>query len=1182
MAGPVDLRLLRRARATRGYLVAGVAVGSATAILTLGQAWLLSRSLADIFSAGRLSTLAWAVGGLAAVFGTKALLAWANEWLAQRASAAVKSQLRRDILWARLERPLEATSSGGLVTLVIQGLDALDGYFSKYLPQLLLAVTVPLIVGVAVLTADLTSAVILALTLPLIPVFMALVGWTTESITRRRWAVQTRLANHFADLIAGLPTLQVFGRARAQAEGLRQTEARHRSETMRTLRVSFLSALVLELLATLSVAIIAVTVGFRVVFGDLDLATALFVLILAPEAYLPVRQVGVHYHDAADGLAAVESAFALIDPEPAAATAPEELPEERGKRHPTAPEELPEERGKRHEGPLLSLRALTHTYPGTSTPALRPVSFDVHAGEVVALAGPSGGGKTTLLNAVLGFLDPTSGSVTSSGTAIAQLPHWRDTIAYVGQSPGLLSGTVADNVRMGFPHATDAAVEDALRRAGAGTVPLAQTIGDDAEGVSAGERRRIAVARALLRVTLGRAKLLVLDEPTAGLDADTEAGLLHTLRGLGVAVLVVSHRPAVLAEADRVVQIQAPPSATTTVPEERSEARGPRHQGQPAALRDAPLVPREAPQGTRTSPLISPEAPRRVTATITVPEERSEARGSRHEGQPAALRDASLVPREAPQGTVLHGSRHEGRRPLIARLLDAVPGARLRLVGSVALAFCATAASVALMAVSAWLLSRAAEHPPVLYLEAAAVGVRFFGISRGAFRYTERLVSHDVALKLQSALRLETYGRLARTTLLGARRGDLLARVTADVEAIQDLVVRVWIPFASSAAVLVAAAAGIAWFSPGSALVLLATSVLAAAVVPWFSRLASARADEVSLPLRGDLADSARELSRVAVDLVAYGAAADRLDRFAAIDERLRQASARSAWVRGIGTAAQVLAAGAAVIGALVIGGSQVAAGTMPPVMLAVAVLTPLALHEALSSLILSAQTRTRARAALARVEAVLDAEPVGSGDRADAGIVVADPRLVVHELGAGWPGSPPVVEGLSLTVAAGEKVALVGPSGIGKTTVAATVLGLIPPRAGRVEVAGRIGYLAQDAHIFTTTVAENVRIGNRDASEADIADALARAGLHLDPGRMVGEGAENLSGGEARRLALSRLLVGRYQVLVLDEPTEHLDAATASALIDDIWSGSEEQPVLVITHDADLVARCDRVVTLA
>ncbi len=1127
MAGPVDPRLLRRARATRGYLAAGVAVGSATAVLTLGQAWLLSRSVADIFATGRLDTLGWAAGGLAVVFGLKALLAWANEWLGQRTSARVKSQLRRDVLAARLQRPLDQTSSGALVNLVTQGLDGLDGYFAKYLPQLLLAVTVPLVIAAAVLSADLTSAVILAVTLPLIPVFLALVGWTTEAVTRRRWAVQTRLANHFADLIAGLPTLQVFGRARAQARGLQLTETRHSVETMRTLRVSFLSALVLELLATLSVAVIAVTVGFRVVFGDLDLATALFVLILAPEAYLPVRQVGVHYHDAADGLAAVDQAFALIDGPAAAQREP-------ARREPAQPgADVP------GDGSLLSIRQLTHTYPGATAPALAPLSFDVGAGEVVALAGPSGAGKTTVLNAVLGFLAPSGGEVLLAGRPVGTATGWRERIAFVGQQPGLVSGTVADNVRLGFPRASDAAIADALRRAGAGSLPLAQGIGDEAEGVSAGERRRIAVARALLRVTLGRARLLVLDEPTAGLDADTEAELLRSLRGLGVAVLVVSHRPAVLAAADRVVRIDPPPEVAAAV----------------RAARVRTLTP--APQGQPGTPGVAQEL------------EASDGRSQR-----SAREERARASRTAETSS-------QADAPLLRRLFDAVPGARGRLALAILLAFAATGASVALMAVSAWLLSRAAELPPVLYLQAGAVGVRFFGISRGVFRYLERLVGHDVALRLQSALRLETYARLARTTLLGRRRGDLLTRVIADVEAIQDLVVRVWIPFASAAGVVAVTAAAIAVFSPGSAAVLLATSVAAALVVPWLARTASARADAVALPLRGRLADATRELARAAGDLVAYGAAEQRLAGVAAIDADLSRAAARSAWVRGLGSAAQVLAAGVAVIAALAIAGAQVSAGTLAPVLLAVAVLTPLALHEALSALILSAQTRTRARTALARVGELLEAEPVGAGDRPGSDLPVAVPGLELDGLAAGWPGSPPVVAGLTLSVRPGEKVALVGASGVGKTTVAATILGLIPARGGTVEVRGRVGYLAQDAHIFTTTIAENVRIGDRDASAGDIANALQRDGLALDPGRQVGEAGETLSGGEARRVALARLFVGDYQVLVLDEPTEHLDTATATALLDDIWATSAGQPLLVITHDPAVVARCDRTVTL-
>ncbi|MCA0252436.1 MAG: thiol reductant ABC exporter subunit CydD [Actinobacteria bacterium] len=1120
MAGPIDPRLLRRARATRIYLAAGVAVGSLTAVATLGQAWLISQSVADIVGTGGLRTLAWAVGGLAAVFGAKAVLTWAGEWLGHRAAAAVKSQLRRDLMTARLARPVDAPgSTAGLITLVTQGLDALDGYFSKYLPQLALAVTVPLVVGVAILGADLTSALIVALTLPLIPVFMALVGWTTEKLTRRRWATQTRLAGHFADLIAGLPTLQVFGRAKAQAEGLRRSETAHRGETMRTLRVSFLSALVLELLATLSVAVIAVTVGFRVLYGDLDLATALFVLILAPEAYLPVRQVGVHYHDAADGIAAADAAFDLIDAGAALATT------SHGGADPHATDGR---RGGSSGAAVLTVRGLSHTYPGTQSPALLPTSFEVHRGEVVALAGASGCGKTTLLNAAMGFLTPTAGSVSVAGP-----------VAWVGQQPGLIPGTVADNVRLGFPDATDLAVRDALDLAGGASIALDHLVGDEAEGVSAGERRRIAVARALLRVTLGRARLLVLDEPTAGLDAGTEAELLTTLRRLRVAALVVSHRPAVLAEADRVITLLAPRPATP------HEASTPIADGEVTANPSPTAVPSSA--SARATPATHAVIPAATTA----------------------------FPAEAVV------SPEPSKASLLRRVFAAVPGSRKRLTLAGGLAFLATGSSVALMAVSAWLLSRAAELPPVLSLYAPATAVRAFGIGRGAFRYAERLAGHDVALRLQSALRLETYTTLARTTLLGRRRGDLLTRVIADVEAIQDLVVRVWLPFASASLVLLATAGVLGILSPGAALVLLATSALAGLVVPALARRASTRADAAMLPLRGQLAESAHAIARTAPDLIAYGADGTWLTRFETIDRKLRSAAERSAVVRGIAGGTQVLAAGAAVIGALVIGGQQVASGTLAPVMLAVLVLTPLALHEALANLIASAQTHTRARAALDRVSEVLDAPPVGAGDRTDTGGHVDRPSLTLTGLTAGWPGNQPVVADLDLRVAPGEKVALVGPSGIGKTTVAATVLGLIPPVSGEVAVAGRVGYLAQDAHIFTTTIDENVRIGNRDATPEQVADALARAGLDLDPSRIVGEAGTTLSGGEARRVALARILVGDYQVLVLDEPTEHLDSATATALVDDLWATSAGRPVLVITHDPALVTRCDRVVDL-
>ena len=543
MAAPLDPRLVRRARATLPFLAGLCVVGVATALLILAQAWLLSRGVSSVFAAHHLDGVAMWCGLLAAVFCGRACLAWLQESLAHRASASVKSQLRRDILQARLSRPTDATMpSGTLISLMTTGLDALDGYYSKYLPQLVLAVIVPAVLATAIGLNDLTSLVIVVVTIPLIPVFMALIGWRTEAAVAKRFKVATRLANHFADLVAGLPTLQVFGRARAQLEGLRRTEAANRSETMRTLRISFLSSFVLELLATLSVALVAVTVGFRVAAGGMDLRTSLFILILAPEVFLPVRQVGVLFHDAADGMAAAEVSFGLI---------------ESGR--PTAPKSDVEIASPREVPVVIS--GLTHTYEGTDRAAPGGLSLRIEPGSVVALVGHSGGGKTTALSCVLGFIDPDSGSILVGdreliGADESVWQSWRRQLAYVPQVPAMMAGTLAENIRLGCSDAPEAMLRDALDRCGAAAIPLNKRIDDDAEGLSAGERRRVALARALVRVEQAEAGLLVLDEPTAGLDADTEATVLEAVRASGASVLVVSHRRNIIAAADVVVDLE--------------------------------------------------------------------------------------------------------------------------------------------------------------------------------------------------------------------------------------------------------------------------------------------------------------------------------------------------------------------------------------------------------------------------------------------------------------------------------------------------------------------------------------------------------------------------------------------------------------------------------------------------
>ncbi|HEX6446664.1 MAG TPA: thiol reductant ABC exporter subunit CydD [Streptosporangiales bacterium] len=528
---PLDPRLLRYARAAAVYVAACVVVGTVTGGLLLVQAQVLASVVAGA-SGG------WPIALLAAVFAARAALLWAQGVLAQRSAARVKSTLRRRVVEhvvALGPAWLTGQRSGQLRTLVTQGIDALDAYFARYLPQLVLAVTVPVLVLCRLLGADVLSALTVAVTLPLVPVFLALVGLATRRRSERRWQALAVLAHHFADVVAGLPTLRVFGRARAQAAAVRRVTDAYRRESLSALRWAFLSSMVLELLTTLAIALVAVEVGLRLVEGRLDLETGLLVLLLVPEAYLPLREVGAQFHASADGLAAAGELFAVLE---------------------TA---LPP-RGTRTDVPdpgtsVLQLEAVSVRYPDAAAPVLDRVSLSVRPGEVVALTGPSGCGKSTLLSVLLGFRAPDSGRVLVGGRPLAEFDPdaWRRVVGWVPQRPYLSAGSIAENVRAGAPGLSDTGVAAALAAAGIGDVDPATRVGEGGTALSAGQRRRVALARALAR----EPRLLLLDEPTAGLDADTELAVVHAVRGRGVTTLLVSHRPAVLAAADRVAHLPA-------------------------------------------------------------------------------------------------------------------------------------------------------------------------------------------------------------------------------------------------------------------------------------------------------------------------------------------------------------------------------------------------------------------------------------------------------------------------------------------------------------------------------------------------------------------------------------------------------------------------------------------------
>ncbi|MFD5346167.1 thiol reductant ABC exporter subunit CydD [Streptomyces anulatus] len=1136
---PIDPRLLHHARATRLFLAAVVALGLVGALLVIAQAMLIAEIVVGGFEGGlTVTALRTPLLLLAAVALGRALVAWLTELAAHRASAAVKSELRGRLLEraARLGPDwLTGQRTGSLVALATRGIDALDDYFARYLPQLGLAVVVPVAVLARIVTEDWVSAAIIVVTLPLIPLFMILIGWATQSRMDRQWQLLSRLSGHFLDVVAGLPTLKVFGRAKAQAESIRTITSDYRRATLRTLRIAFLSSFALELLATLSVALVAVTIGMRLVHGELDLYTGLVVLILAPEAYLPIRQVGAQYHAAAEGLSAAEEIFTVLETDPRA----------------SGTEDVPDTL-------RLELAGVTVRHEGRAEPSLDSASLTVGPGETVALVGPSGVGKSTLLNVLLGFAVPDEGHVRVGGRDLGDLDleRWRSRIAWVPQRPHLFADTIAENVRLARPDADDEAVLTALRDAGAydfvAALPdgVRTALGEDGAGLSAGQRQRLALARAFL----ADRPLLLLDEPTASLDGESEAGIVDAVRRLaaGRTVLLVVHRPALLAVADRVVTLE-PRTGGPAEPYAKALA---------GVAVPGPAVP---------EPLAGGE-----------------------------LLDTRRADAADPLGTT-------GRRPgqVLARVREAAGAQRGRLTLALLLGSLAVGSAVGLMAVSGWLISRASEEPPVMYLMMAVTATRAFGIGRAVFRYAERLVSHDAVLKLLAELRVAVYRGLERIApggLRTTRRGDLLSRLVADVDALQDYWLRWLLPVGTAVVVGTAAAGFTGWLLPEAGVILAVGLLVAGVGVPLVSGACARRTERQLAPARAALATRVADLLGSTAELTVAGALPARQTRLRAADTLLTRIASRAAAATALGGGLSALVCGLTVVAAATVAVPAVQDGRLSGVALAVVVLTPLAAFEAVTGLPLAVQYRQRVARSAERVFEVLDAPVPVREPQAPAEEPASPFPLEVRGLSARYPEARhDALASLDLTLTRGRRIAVVGPSGSGKTTLAQVLLRFLDASSGTYRLGGveasaldsdtvrrSVGLCAQDAHVFDSSIRENLRLARPGATDAELRDALSRARL-LDwvlalPEELdtpVGEHGARLSGGQRQRLALARALLADFPVLVLDEPAEHLDLPTADALTADLLDATRGCATVLITHRLTGLDTVDEVLVL-
>ncbi|WP_086819595.1 thiol reductant ABC exporter subunit CydD [Allokutzneria sp. NRRL B-24872] len=1060
--------------ARRALAVTGV-LSVLTAIALVAQAWAIATALASVVAGGTSDALRFPLLVLAGAVVARAALAWATEAVAARAAAGAKEELRAQALDSALARGPEWITGRGaaeLTTLTTRGLDALDAYFTRYLPALLSAVATPLVVGASILFSDWVSAVIVALTIPLMPVFAILVGKHTEDQVARAADANERLSGHLLELVRALPVLTSLRRAAAQAEAVRRVGEAHRRATGATLRVAFASAFVLELIATISVAVVAVFVGVRLVSGDLTLAVGLFALILAPECYLPLRAAGAAHHASEDGVEAVRrvaeitSDAASSGDARATASASGEGTSACAGVSGTRTSGTGASSGARSGadarvafGREVVVDELRVVRRGKYAPD--GLSFTLRPGEITRLDLPSGAGKSTALGVLLGFVKPDSGTITVDGTDLStvDIRTWREQIAWVPQRPAFAAGTVAQELALAVLDPTAEELAEALDSAAALHLRFR-----DVDELSLGERQRVAIARALLRVNRG-ARILLLDEPTAHLDAATAQRVMasvHEAAQRGVAVLLAAHRT-----------------------------------HDPAAELDA------GGEGT-------------VRATTQ--------RGRPH--RPAPLREL-----------------------ITARSFGGA------LIGAAALC-----SGIALTAFSAWLIAKASQQPPILTLTVTVVAVRAFGIGRAVLRYLERLVSHDAAFRLASGLRVRLWETLVA---LGPARIDREAaqRLAEDTDTIRDLVPRVLVPPLVSIAVLATAVAVEAMILPEAGLVALLVLGVAAVLAPVTALVVERRASVALANGRRDVSSKVLVLLEASADLISFGAHHDRRADLAKVDAELAVRSRRQALGVGAANAVIVLATGFTALAGIVLG----AAAGIDPLLVPVLALIPLATAEALALLPPAFQQFRALRTHHVRADTT--SEPVKRVHRT-AG------RVRLHGVNVGWAGNE-VLRDVDLEVKRGSYNVVVGESGSGKSTLLALLLGFLDPSAGRAEVPERVAWCPQDAQLVSTTLRQNLLPAKPRATDDELRAALRSAGMSEWTERLdvlLGAGGAAVSGGEAQRIALARMLLAADEadLVLLDEPTSHLDERTADEVLGRLRSALAGRTVVHVTHRLD------------
>ena len=1169
-------RLLRLAQKSRLWLALTIGLGFLSGLLTIGQARYLSRIISQVFLEQSAYDDVQGLLKLTLLFFTmRAILSWATSISAKTIAVQVKNRVRQMLL-TQLEKLgpafTQGEQSGELSTTVVEGVEALDSYFSQYLPQLVLSALVPLTILGFVFPMDPLSGIVLLVTAPLIPFFMYLIGNSAKAVTDRQFSTLSRLAAKFLDSLQGLTTLKLFNMAQEQTERIKEASDQYRKTTMKVLQITFLSALALELLATLSTAVVAVEIGLRLLYFRVSLEQALFLLMIAPEFYIPLRLLGLRFHAGMEGQSAAVRIFEILDTPPLGETTFRSSPE------------------KLHLLPIqnITMDQVSFSYPGVNKSTLKDLSLQINQGEQIALVGISGAGKSTLINLILGFFPPEEGKILINGESLIKdnLAGWRSQISWVPQEPALFQGSITDNIKLARPEVDFGAVASA-----ASAAHLAEfieglpegyetLIGEGGARLSGGQAQRLALARAFLK----DAPILILDEPTSQLDPVTETQLADATRQLmkGRTVITIAHRLNTIYQADRILVLEEGQIAEEGTHQELI-ARAGLYKDLVQAyisrnLEDPGLVEGES-EETNLLPLSQSPG---LHATTSIPFSKS-----------------TSLPISEPIFS-------KPLQPTFRRLLGFLQQHLGEVSLSVLLGFLTIGSSIGLMGTSAWLISTAALHPPLATLQIAVVGVRFFGLLRGISRYLERLVSHNVTFKILSKLRVWFYKSLvplAPARLLSYRSGDLLSRIISDIKTLENFYVR------SAAPPLVALLVGLVtslylgWMNPASGLLVGGFFLLGGLIFPVLVRYLSQEPGVKLVRERSRLAEGLVNYLQGLPDLLVFGQMENKQQELREINQRYDAAQLALARVSGLNTGITIFFSNLAMWLVLISAIPLIRTGGLPGVMLASLALLTLASFEAIQPLPQAMETLDSSLKAGSRLFEVVDSKPMVIDPEKPARFPLSF-SIQAENLKFSYPGSKqPALDEIHFQIEEGKILAVVGPSGGGKTTLTNLILRFwqdyqgeltlgedrIPMRSlSQNEVRRQISVVSQSGYLFHDTIRANISLGKPDAREEEIVEAAQKARIHdliqsLPEGynTAIGERGQRLSAGERQRILIARAVVKDAPLFLLDEPTANLDPLIERELLETLFEILKNKTALLVTHRLVGLKNVDQILVL-